>query len=74
VRPPTLLISAVDDPFVPAGALPDPAALPPHVALEVTARGGHVGFLEGPPWRATSWAERRAIDFLRGVLTDGTLC
>ena len=68
VRVPTLLLSAVDDPFVPAVALPDPARLPPNVVLEVTERGGHVGFVEGPPWRVTSWAERRAVEFLRGVL------
>jgi predicted alpha/beta-fold hydrolase len=68
VRVPTLLLSAVDDPFVPAVALPDPARLPPNVLLEVTERGGHVGFVEGPPWRVTSWAERRAVKFLRGVL------
>lgn len=67
VRRPTLLISAVDDPFVPASALPNPHALPPNVVLEVTERGGHVGFVEGPPWRVSSWAERRAIEFLRGV-------
>jgi uncharacterized protein len=68
VRRPTLLISAVDDPFVPASALPDRRALPPAVVLEVTERGGHVGFVEGPPWRVTSWAERRAVEFLRDVL------
>jgi predicted alpha/beta-fold hydrolase len=73
VRRPTLLISAIDDPFVPPQALPDPAALPRHVRLEVTARGGHVGFVEGPPWRTTSWAERRAVGFVRAVL-DAALC
>ena len=73
VRVPTLLISALDDPFVPVTALPDPAQLPPGVALEVTERGGHVGFVEGPPWRVTSWAERRAVEFLRSVL-PGARC
>jgi uncharacterized protein len=68
VRRPTLLISAVDDPFVPRTALPDPRILPPHVALEATKRGGHVGFVEGPPWRVTSWAERRAVEFLGDVV------
>jgi hypothetical protein len=68
VRVPTLLISAVDDPFVPVTALPDPTDLPSGVLLEVTERGGHVGFVEGPPWRASSWAERRAVQFLRSVL------
>lgn len=65
VRVPTLLLSAVDDPFVPPTALPRAVDLPPNVALEVTERGGHVGFVEGAPWRTTSWAERRAVEFLR---------
>ena len=73
VARPALLISARDDPFVPPVALPDPASLPPHVTLELTERGGHVGFIEGPPWRVRSWGERRAVDYLRGVLR-GTLC
>jgi hypothetical protein len=70
VRRPTLLISAVDDPFVPASALPDPHRLPPAVVLEVTERGGHVGFVEGPPWCVTSWAERRAVEFLRDAVPE----
>jgi predicted alpha/beta-fold hydrolase len=73
VARPALLLNALDDPFVPAAGLPDPSALPAHVRLELTERGGHVGFVEGPPWRVTSWAERRAVKFLRGVL-DGGLC
>lgn len=65
IRRPTLLINALDDPLVPPGALPDPAALPTCVQAEFVPRGGHVGFVEGRwPWRARSWAERRAIEFL----------
>lgn len=66
---PALLINALDDPFVPAHTLPKPPDLSPHVRLVVTPRGGHVGFVEGRwPWRATSWAERGALDFLAGLL------
>ena len=69
IRRPTLLISALDDPIVPAAGLPDPRMLPFDVVAEFTERGGHGGFLEGRwPWRLTSWAERRAVDFLAGVL------
>jgi hypothetical protein len=68
IRRPTLLISALDDPFVPPAALPDPMSLPPNVVLELTERGGHVGFVQGPPWRVRSWAEGRAIEFLRDVV------
>jgi predicted alpha/beta-fold hydrolase len=72
VRRPTLLINALDDPFIPAASLPDPRSLPPSVRAEYVKSGGHVGFVEGRPWRATSWGERRAVDFLAAAL-DG-LC
>lgn len=66
---PTLLVNALDDPFIPPDSLPKPQELSPHVRLVVTARGGHVGFVEGRwPWRARSWAEARALDFLGGLL------
>jgi predicted alpha/beta-fold hydrolase len=69
IRRPTLVLSALDDPIVPAAALPDPAALPAAVRAEYVAQGGHAGFLEGPwPWRVDSWAERRAVEFLSSLL------
>lgn len=69
IRRPTLLIHALDDPIVPAEALPDPRTLPPDVVAEFAERGGHAGFLEGRwPWRLESWAERRACEFLAQVL------
>jgi uncharacterized protein len=65
VRRPALLIAALDDPFVPPEALPDPKNLPDNVRAEYVPHGGHVGFIDGRwPWRVTSWAERRAIEFL----------
>jgi len=65
IQLPTLLVSALDDPIVPAGALPDPTDLPPAVRAEFIPRGGHAAFLEGRwPWRVESWAERRAVEFL----------
>ena len=69
IRRPTLLLGAHDDPIVPGRTLPDPQTLPPGVRTEFTARGGHAGFLEGRwPWRAGSWAERRAVEFLTSLL------
>jgi predicted alpha/beta-fold hydrolase len=68
VRRPTLLISAVDDPFVPPDALPEPAELSPSVVAEFTAGGGHVGFWDGPPWRPRPWAEHRAMEFLSATM------
>ena len=74
IRKPTLLISALDDPFIPRSSLPDPRALPPTVRAEFVPHGGHVGFVEGRPWRATSWAERRAVDFLAAALDGRDVC
>ena len=68
VARPVLVINAVDDPFVPPEAMPEPGELSPHVRVEVTLRGGHVGFLYGWPWRVDSWAERHALDFVATVL------
>jgi predicted alpha/beta-fold hydrolase len=79
IRRPTLLVSALDDPFVPPHALPDPAELPACVRAEFVRRGGHAAFLEGWPWRVDSWAERRAVEFLSPLVAArgaarGTVC
>jgi predicted alpha/beta-fold hydrolase len=69
IRRPTLLLGAHDDPIVPGRTLPDPTRLPANVRAEFTARGGHAGFLQGRwPWRARSWAEPRAVEFLTSLL------
>ena len=73
VRRPLLLLSADDDPLVPARSLPvEAAGRNPAVTLEVTSGGGHVAFVSGTPWRPVFWAEERAVDFLAGCL-DGSL-
>jgi hypothetical protein len=65
VRRDLLLLSADDDPLVPAGSIPVSAAREnPGVTLEVTPGGGHVAFVSGSPLRPAFWAEERAIDFL----------
>jgi uncharacterized protein len=72
VRLPTLLLSAVDDPFLPAAVLDDvraAAAANPALHVEFSPHGGHVGFVHGrAPWRAEFYAERRTFEFVEGVL------
>ena len=63
IRRPLLVLQAEDDPFVPFASLPQ-RRRGPHLSWEVSAKGGHLGFVEGPPWRLGRWAERRAIEFL----------
>jgi len=68
IRRPTLLLSAVDDPFLPPRVLHDVEAAVagvPHVEVEFPARGGHVGFTSYTrPWRPWYYAEWRAATFL----------
>jgi uncharacterized protein len=65
IRRPALLINALNDPFIPVSALPrDLIARSPWLEAAFVPEGGHVGFLQGPSG-ARSWAEARAIEFLR---------
>jgi len=64
IRRPTLLISAVNDPFMPSERLPRAAVeRSPWLEADFVGQGGHVGFLDGP-LGGSSWAERRALAFL----------
>ncbi len=61
IRLPTLLLHALNDPFLPAGALPRAEHLPPAVTLELPAQGGHVGFVHGPPPGRLDWMPERVL-------------
>jgi uncharacterized protein len=64
IRRPTLLINALNDPFVPASSLPRAAAAKSSwLETAFVPEGGHAGFLEGRAG-GRSWAERRAVAFL----------
>ncbi len=65
IRIPALVVSAADDPFVPAAIFQDPSlAANPNIRLVVTEHGGHCGFL-GPATGADDgyWAERMIVEF-----------
>jgi predicted alpha/beta-fold hydrolase len=72
IRVPTLLLSAVDDPFLPRSVLDevrDIAATNDALTLEFPTRGGHVGFIGGcVPWRPIYYAESRVCEFLSQAL------
>ncbi|MEN8175885.1 MAG: hydrolase [Pseudomonadota bacterium] len=66
IRVPTLLIHALDDPFMFPETVPDESELSPPVVLELSRRGGHVGFVGGrllPEY----WLEQRILDYLNSA-------
>ena len=65
VARPTLILHALDDPFMTRDVVPRRAELSPSIRLELSASGGHVGFVEGStPWTARYWLEDRIQRFL----------
>lgn len=74
VRRPTFLLSAVDDPFLPAEVLNEVRTIAhanANLTLEFTAHGGHVGFVSGRwPWKASYYAEWRVCQFLEARLGE----
>lgn len=71
IRIPTLILHALDDPFMLPDAVPDTPELSPSVRLELSPGGGHVGFVAGRwPWRAEYWLERRIPAFLAAQWSD----
>jgi len=72
IRLPTLLLSAADDPFLPADVLREVRELArgnPHLVVEFVDRGGHAGFIGGRhPLDPDYYGERRAAEFLADCL------
>jgi predicted alpha/beta-fold hydrolase len=65
IRRPTLIVNARDDPFMTPAVLPTAEMLAPAVTLEVSKRGGHVGFVSaGPRGEPMFWMEQRFADYL----------
>lgn len=75
IRTPTLVINALDDPFMTPDALPPGHRIPANVTIELSEHGGHVGFIEGgTPWRPRFFLPGRIArffdSFIFGELTD----
>jgi predicted alpha/beta-fold hydrolase len=68
IRRPTLLLGALDDPFLPREVAHDVAILSESnelLTVEFHDRGGHVGFVSGRvPWRPHYHAEERVLEYL----------
>jgi predicted alpha/beta-fold hydrolase len=67
IRVPTLIVSAQDDPFVPAEPFHDRAVTEnPAITVVLTSEGGHCGFVsEAQTYDDDGyWAERRIVEFV----------
>jgi len=65
---PTLIVHALDDPFMPPAVIPRAEQLSSHIRLELSASGGHVGFIGGTPWSPRFWLEERIPEHLAPLL------
>jgi len=66
IHVPTLMVSALDDPFLAQACYPfTECAANPHLTLETPKHGGHVGFVTFNRDKRY-WSEERCIKFLKG--------
>ncbi|ROO31419.1 hydrolase [Salinisphaera japonica] len=69
IRTPTLMLHARDDPFMSPSVVPGEDELSDALRLEVSAGGGHVGFVAGDRLgRPVYWLEQRIPAYLRAYL------
>jgi predicted alpha/beta-fold hydrolase len=69
IATPTLILHALDDPFMTPDVVPRAEELSKAIILEVSAKGGHVGFITGRiPGMAHYWLDERIPEFLAPYL------
>jgi predicted alpha/beta-fold hydrolase len=60
----TVIIHALDDPFMTPEILPTKDELSEYVQLNISKHGGHVGFVNGTIFRPKYWLEERIVRYL----------
>lgn len=65
---PTLILHAIDDPFMNHLVIPDEKDLARNVTIELSEQGGHVGFMQGLPWNTSIWLHERVLRFFNDYL------
>lgn len=68
IKVPTLVVHSADDPFMTPAVLPEPEELSPAVTFELTQKGGHVGFVDGPLLKPRRWVDQRITKHLQAHL------
>lgn len=69
IQTPTLVIQARDDPFMTSAVLPGELEISAAVTVELSAHGGHVGFISGGSMKPHYWLEPRIMEFIHQQLS-----
>ena len=67
IRVPTLVLNALDDPFLPASALPNAHEVSSDVVLQFPPQGGHVGFVSGRFPGSIAWMPAHILRFFSAI-------
>ncbi len=71
ISKPTLILHALDDPFMTEDDIPREDEISSTVTLELSKRGGHVGFVDGKvPWKTHSYIDKKIPDWFAEQLVD----
>ncbi|MBO7921268.1 hydrolase [Alteromonas sp. KS69] len=65
---PTLVLHSIDDPFMNHLVVPKEEELARNVTLELSERGGHVGFMQGSVFSPKVWLHERVKRYVSDVL------
>jgi predicted alpha/beta-fold hydrolase len=63
IQIPTLILQSIDDPFMSPAVIPQEHELSNSVCLELSEKGGHVGFVSGYLWKPEFWLEKRIVEY-----------
>lgn len=70
IQKPTIVLQSEDDPLISSEAIPREEEISSSVILEISGKGGHVGFISGTtPFKPIYWLEERIIELLKPVFT-----
>lgn len=65
IKTPTLILHAIDDPFMSKEILPNKDEISDSIELEISDHGGHVGFVSGTLWNPIYWLENRIVSHIK---------
>ncbi len=64
IKNPSLILLALDDPFMTRDIIPEVSELSLNIQLELSQHGGHVGFISGSILKPEFWLEKRIPEYL----------